>query len=104
MKGWDVGTCMRLSIARSLATAMVSPSGSNDACATHDAIMAPRAPPRSAVTTYRPPLTRARAFAMSPVMDSLDFAILSCNTEVQEQIGVKVAGTAGGLCKAREAK
>ena len=65
-------------MARSLATAIVRPSGSKDACATQDAIMAPLAPPRSAVTTYRPPLTRASALAMSPLMDSFDLAILSC--------------------------
>lgn len=49
-------------MARSLATATVSPRGSNDACVTHEATMADRAGPDAAVTTYRPPETRARAW------------------------------------------
>ena len=42
--------CIMLSIARSLATEIVSPSGSNDACETHDATIAERALLCAAVT------------------------------------------------------
>lgn len=60
--------CMRDSIARSLATAMVRPSGSKLACATHEAIMALRTSACAAVTTYRPLLSLPSALATSASM------------------------------------
>ena len=53
------------SMARSLATEMLSPSGSNDAWATHEATIAPLALLLAAVTTYKPEESRANAFATS---------------------------------------
>ena len=52
-------------MARSFATAMLRPRGSNEACATQDAIIAPLALLLAAVTTYKPEDSRARAFATS---------------------------------------
>ena len=74
-------TCISDSMARSLATAMVMPSGSNDAWLTQDATMAPLAPPCAsawpAVTIYRPPDTRARALATSDDIALFFLAITS---------------------------
>jgi hypothetical protein len=49
-------------MARSLATAIVTPNGSNDACDTHDATIAERALLWAAVTTYKPDDSRPSAF------------------------------------------
>ena len=69
--------CMNDSMARSFATATVSPRGSKLAWATHEAIMADLASPWAAVTTYRPPDTRASALATSGGMAALSLAMVS---------------------------
>eukprot|EP00976_Prorocentrum_cordatum_P085407 1186075-Prorocentrum_minimum.AAC.1 len=67
-----VSTCMKASMARSLATATVKPRGSKDACDTHDAIIADFAVPRAALTTYKPPLCKVAAtLAISQVKPHL---------------------------------
>jgi hypothetical protein len=77
---------MRLSIARSLATAMVRPSGSKDACATQDAIMALATSARFAVTTYSPLLSLPSAFATSTFIAlallMLSFFVSACAMSV----------------------
>ncbi len=63
---------MKLSMARSLATAMVNPNGCKLACATQEANIALLTSPFLAVTMYNPLLIRPNAFSM------LTSRVLSC--------------------------
>ena len=68
-------TCISDSIARSLATATVSPRGSKLAWATQLASIAPLALLLAAVMTYNPPETRAKDLATSGAMEAFILAI-----------------------------
>ncbi len=66
-----INTCIKDSIARSLATATVKPGGSKLACVTQEATIAPLLSPFLVVIIYKPPLIRPMALSRSVSRDFL---------------------------------